>query len=70
MITNRTASVRVPAELDSALKRLAAIRDEAVDDLLGEILRDGLRARGLLDSRADRVGQAHDIEPLRTRNFR
>ena len=46
MNINRTPSFLVPAELDSGLKRLAALRAESVDALVGDILREGLRARG------------------------
>ena len=70
MIVNRTASFLIPAEVDSGLKRLAAIRAADVDALVGEILREGLCARGVLAPRAGRVGEAADVLSVPIRNFR
>jgi hypothetical protein len=70
MNINRTPSFLVPAELDSGLKRLAALRAESVDALVGDILREGLRARGVLAPRALRIGQATDVLSVPTRNFK
>jgi hypothetical protein len=70
MIINRTTSFRVPAELDSGLKRLAALRADSIDTLVGEILREGLCARGVLPPVAGRVGRASDVLSVPTRNFK
>jgi hypothetical protein len=66
MNINRTASFLVPA----ALKRLAALRADSVDALVGEILREGLCARGVLAPHAARVGQVADVLSVPTSNFR
>lgn len=67
-IGNRTGAVLVPAELDSAIKRLAALRGKDVEAVAGELLRDGLLARGVLSP--TRVGHEVGVVSAPSRNFR
>jgi hypothetical protein len=68
-IGNRTGTVLVPAELDSAIKRLAALRGKDVEAVAGELLREGLLREGLL-VRPLRVGHEVDVVSAPSRNFR
>jgi len=68
-IGNRTGAVLVPAELDSAIKRLAALRGKDVEAVAGELLREGLLRESLL-VRPLRVGHEIGVVSAPSRNFR
>jgi hypothetical protein len=68
IIGNRTGAVLVPAELESAIKRLASLRGKDVDAVAGELLREGLLARGVLSP--TRIGRGVDVVSAPSRNFR
>lgn len=68
-IGNRTGAVLVPAELDSAIKRLAALRGKDVEAVAGELLREGLLRESLL-VRPPRLGREIDVVSAPSRHFR
>jgi hypothetical protein len=68
-IGNRTGTVLVPADLDSAIKRLASLRGKDVEAVAGELLREGLLRESLL-VRPPRVGREVDVVSAPSRNFR
>jgi hypothetical protein len=59
----------VPADLNSAIKRLASLRGKDVEAVAGELLREGLLRESLL-VRPPRVGREIDAASAPLRNFR
>jgi hypothetical protein len=69
IIGNRAGTFLVPADLDSAIKRLASLRGKDVEAVAGEFLREGLLRESLL-VRPPRVGREIDVVSAPSRNFR
>jgi hypothetical protein len=69
IIGNRAGTFLVPADLDSAIKRLASLCGKDVEAVAGELLREGLLRESLL-VRPPRVGPEIDIVSTPSGNFR
>ncbi len=54
----KTTIFRIPLELDSGIKVVAARRGEAAAVIVREMLREGLASRGVINLEHDRGSQA------------